>query len=39
VDIPIGALHLSLVEAATRQTDAAIKALEAGKFELALLEA
>jgi hypothetical protein len=33
---PAGSLNLSLAEAATRQTNAAIAALEAGMFDIAL---
>jgi hypothetical protein len=37
MDVPIGApLRLSLIEAATRQTDAAIEALESGNYDIAL---
>ena len=34
--VPTGSLNLSLAEAATRQTNAAIAALEAGMFDIAL---
>jgi hypothetical protein len=34
--IPTGSVRLSLVEAATRQTEAAIEALERGQFDVAL---
>jgi hypothetical protein len=33
---PLGALDLSLVEAATRQTEAAIDALQAGQYDIAV---
>jgi len=36
MDIPIGALNLTLVEAAIRQTDAAIDALQRGDYDIAL---
>ena len=36
MNIPLGVLHLSLVEEATRQIDAAIEALEAGHYDVAL---
>jgi hypothetical protein len=36
MDIPIGTLNLTLVEAATRQTDAAIDALQRGDYDIAL---
>jgi hypothetical protein len=35
-DVPQGSLNLSLIEAATRQTDAAIAALEQGMFDVAM---
>jgi hypothetical protein len=35
-NVPEGSLNLSLIEAATRQTDAAIAALEQGKFDVAM---
>jgi hypothetical protein len=34
--IPTGFVRLSLVEAATRQTEAAIEALEQGQYDVAL---
>lgn len=34
--IPMGSIRLSLVEAATRQTEAAIEALECGQYDIAL---
>lgn len=34
--VPLGRLNLSLVEAASRQTDAAIDAIERGDFDVAL---
>lgn len=36
LNVPIGSLHLSLLEAATRQIHAAIDALEAGDYDVAL---
>jgi len=36
LDIPIGSLKLTLVEAATRQTDAAIDALQRGDYDVAV---
>lgn len=36
MDIPIGTLNLTLVEAATRQTDAAIDAVQRGDYDIAL---
>jgi hypothetical protein len=36
MEIPIGALKLTLVEAATRQTDAAIDALQRGEYDVAV---
>ncbi len=36
MDIPIGTLNLTLVEAATRQTDAAIDAMQRGEYDVAL---
>ena len=35
-DVPQGSLNLSLIEAATRQTNAAIAALEQGMFDVAM---
>jgi hypothetical protein len=34
--IPLGSVRLSLIEAATRQTEAAIEALERGQYDVAL---
>jgi hypothetical protein len=34
--IPLGKLNLSLVDAATRQTDAAIDAMQRGEYDVAL---
>jgi hypothetical protein len=36
MDVPPGSLNLSLAEAATRQTNAAIAALEQGMFDIAM---
>ena len=36
MDIPVGTLKLTLVEAATRQTDAAIDALQRGDYDVAV---
>jgi hypothetical protein len=36
MNILLGVLHLSLVEAATRQTEAAIDALQAGHYDIAV---
>jgi hypothetical protein len=36
MEIPIGTLKLTLVEAATRQTDAAIDALQRGEYDVAV---
>jgi len=36
MNIPMGSIRLSLVEAATRQTEAAIEAIERGQFDIAL---
>ena len=36
MDIPLGTLNLTLVEAATRQTDAAIDALQRGDYDVAV---
>jgi hypothetical protein len=36
VKIPIGSIDLTLAQAATRQTDAAIDALERGEYDIAL---
>jgi hypothetical protein len=36
MDIPLGTLNLTLVEAATRQTEAAINALQRGDYDVAV---
>ena len=36
MDIPLGTLNLTLEEAATRQTDAAIDALQRGEYDVAV---
>ena len=36
MDIPLGTLKLTLVEAATRQTNAAIDALQRGDYDVAV---
>ena len=36
MDIPLGTLNLTLVEAATRQTEAAIDALQRGDYDVAV---